>query len=267
MIKIDFHGSTHGHFLEYVTNVYVMQTTPSAVSIFKPPTYSAHNPDNSYLNNRLIQCGHYSFHSELSINDDDTIIRIIDDGNDDMFFIKMINLIHKAGDWGLENALQEIPDSVRNDPAAHRNIWYSKFNENAQYANFYPKFKNTGAPVFNFLFKSFFNLKDFYTSLNNLSIFLNQLFLPDDSLSTLWTEFIAVNQGWQSYIKCKQIIEAILSNNSIEIHCNAMEQGWINYNLSKIYRIYNGTMFDSVDYPTNTQIISAAIQNHLNSIR
>jgi len=44
MIKIDFHGSTHGHFLEYVSNVYIMQTTPSQRNIFKPPTYSAQNP-------------------------------------------------------------------------------------------------------------------------------------------------------------------------------------------------------------------------------
>ena len=60
MIKIDFHGSTHGHFLEYVTNVYIMQTTPSKTSIFKPPTYSAHAPDDNYKDNRLIKCGHFS---------------------------------------------------------------------------------------------------------------------------------------------------------------------------------------------------------------
>ena len=48
MIKIDFHGGTHGHFLEYVANVYIMQTTPSQASIFKPPAYSAHAADENY---------------------------------------------------------------------------------------------------------------------------------------------------------------------------------------------------------------------------
>ena len=58
MIKIDFHAGTHGHFLEYVSNVYIMQTSPNQHNIFRPPTYSAHNLDTQYLHNRQIFCGH-----------------------------------------------------------------------------------------------------------------------------------------------------------------------------------------------------------------
>ena len=60
MIKIDFHAGTHGHFLEYVSNVYIMQTSPNQHNIFRPPTYSAHNLDTQYLHNRQIFCGHFS---------------------------------------------------------------------------------------------------------------------------------------------------------------------------------------------------------------
>ena len=100
MIKIDFHGSTHGHFLEYVANVYIMQTAPSETSIFKPPTYLAHAPDQNYLKNRLISCGHYSnpiYQSRLKINDEDQVIRIIIDTNNDNMFFVSISIISLCG--------------------------------------------------------------------------------------------------------------------------------------------------------------------------
>jgi hypothetical protein len=269
MIKIDFHGSTHGHFLEYVANVYIMQTTPSQVSIFKPPTYSAHSPDKYYLKSRIIECGHFSApRFKSSIEPLDTIIRIkLDAFNDNMFFVVLTNLIYKAGDVGFENQMLSIPESIRNDPVSLRNNWYSKFNERELYASHYTNFPSLDNEVFEFTFESFFSFKNFCTELSRLAKFLNQTFYPNQSLYDLWSEFIQVNQGWQSYVKCNHLLDCMLSNVATKVDCTAIEQGWINYNLSKICCMFDGPMFDQVDYPSNTCMIYNTIQNHFVNLR
>lgn len=268
MIKIDFYGSTHGHFLEYVTNVWIMQTAPSKTNIFKPPTYSAHAPDSNYLDNRVIRCGHFSIES-IPFDATDQVIRIvIDQSNDNMFFIALTNYICKAGDIGLEHwMLSLIPDSVRNDTIENRNQWYSRFNEREIYANHYTGFININNPVFNFPFESFFSFPDFCKELSKLSHFLNRTFFPDQLLYNLWSNFIEVNQGWQSYIKCNQLLEHIFSNSSYDINCNIIEQGWINFNLSKICQLFDGEIFDQESYPSNTQDMYRIIQTHLATLR
>jgi hypothetical protein len=268
MIKIDFHGSTHGHFLEYVSNVYIMQTAPSQRSIFRPPTYSAHNPDDGYLNNRIIECGHFSApHTKLKINDGDQVIRIvIDSDNDDTFFIALTNLIFKAGDIGFEKQQLNLPDSVRNHTIKLRDNWYCKFDDRKKYANYYADFLSISNSVHEFKFESFFSFKNFCVELNSLATFLNQTFFPDQSLYLLWSEFIAKNQVWQSFIKCNRIIENIFANTDTEIDCTVIEQAWINYNLSKMCKIYDGALFED-RYLTNTQHVYALIQTHNNLLK
>jgi hypothetical protein len=270
MIKIDFHGSTHGHFLEYVANIYIMQTTASQTSIFKPPTYSAHAPDQNYLKNRIIKCGHYSetIYPQYKINNDDQVIRIIIDTNsDNMFFVSLTNLMFKAGDVGLKKQLLSIPEHVRKNKIEYRNNWYSKFNERETYINHYTNFIPLTNPVFNFHFELFFSFKDFCTELERLAMFLNQTFFPDASLYNLWSEFISYNQGWQSYIKCNQLLEDMFAGKSTNIHCTVIEEGWINYNLSKICRMYGGQMFEHEEYPTDTEQAYKIIQIHLSTLR
>lgn len=60
MIKIDFVAVAHGHFLEYVANVYIMQTLPSNTSIFTDAGAS-HRADAAYFHNKIIKCGHFSY--------------------------------------------------------------------------------------------------------------------------------------------------------------------------------------------------------------
>jgi hypothetical protein len=268
MIKIDFHAGTHGHFLEYITNVYIMQTAPSNTSIFRPPTMSAHDPDINYLSNRQIICGHFSdpeFYKGEPFDKNDQIIRIVFDTDDDIFLVALTNLICKAGDHGFNKQLLAIPDHVRNNPVAHRNDWYSKFEERDLYSPHYKKFIPVPNKIFEFSLNSFFCFTAFCTELNKLAKFLNQTFYPDSSLYTLWKEFINVNQGWQSYVKCRQIIEDIFSNKFINIDCSIIEEGWLNYRLTRICQIYSGPLFDNPVYPTNTQVIYNILQEHLDS--
>jgi hypothetical protein len=269
MIKIDFHGSTHGHFLEYVANVYIMQTSPSLCSIFNPPTYSAHAADQNYHNNKIIMCGHYSDpKSSITIGREDKVIRILIDNQDDnLFFIALTNLMHKAGDVGVEKQMLSIPESIRNSPVDNRKNWYSKFAERDLYANHYINFVSIDQPIFNFNFCSFFSFEKFCIELNRLSVFLNQTFFPNISLYNLWSEFIIYNQGWQSYRKCDEILENIFANKSITIDCTIIEQGWLNYKLSKMCKIYQGSMFENKMYPVNTQLVYDEISHHLACLR
>ena len=269
MIKIDFHGSTHGHFLEYISNVYIMQTTPSQQNIFRPPTYSAHNPDNHYINDRMITCGHFSNPIyNLKINDDDQVIRItIDANNDDTFFIAFTNLIFKAGDVGFEKQLLYIPDYIRNNKIELRNNWYSKFAEREKYANCYENFLPVSNLAHEFKFESFFSWKNFCAELTLLANFLNQTFFPDQSLYILWTEFIHRNQGWQSHMKCNQLLEDIFANTDKIIDCTVLEEAWINYNLSKMCKLYDSILNEQEDYPTNTQQIYSIVQQHFSLLR
>jgi hypothetical protein len=268
MIKIDFYGSTHGHFLEYVTNVYVMQTAPSKASIFKPPTYSAHSPDKFYLKDRIITCGHFSdYRYNVPIHCQDSVIRInLDQTNDNMFFIALTNLMYKGGDVGFEKQQLNIPDSIRNNPISFRNNWYSKFNEKELYIDHYGKFSNIDNPVYEFNFSSFFSFKEFCVELANIATFLEQTFYPDQSLYNLWNNFIQVNQGWQSYIKCNHLINCIFSNIAADIDCTIIEQGWLNYHLSKICRMFDGPMFDQEEYPANTITVYKIVQDHLDKM-
>ena len=266
MIKIDFHAGTHGHFLEYVSNVYIMQTSPNQHNIFRPPTYSAHNLDTQYLHNRQIFCGHFSKPIfNLKIYNHDQIIRInIDLDNDNIMFVALTNFLCKSCDVGFEQQMLSIPEYIRNINVNYRNYWYSKFNEkDTPIHNYYTDFLPITAPIFKFKFESFFSFKDFCIELSALAAFLNQTFFPDQSLYNLWFEFITRNQGWQSYLKCNQLLEDIFANQNADIKCSIVEESWLNYNLSKICRLYNGAMFEQEIYPKNTQQVYNIIQEHL----
>jgi hypothetical protein len=266
MIKIDFHGSTHGHFLEYVSNVYIMQTEPGSGKLFNS-TGASHDVDVAYLKNRMIRCGHFSSNS-LNFENTDQVIRItIDSGNDRQFFIAFTNAIYRAGDVGFEQQLLRTPQDIRSTPVIHRNAWYSKINERNLYSNFYKNFTEIQTPVFEFPFESFYIFSEFCKSLNQLATFLNQRFFPDQSLFEIWKKFIELNQGINSYNKCNIILENIFAGNDAVIDCTVIEQAWINYNLSKMCRIYNGSMFEQEQYPTNTKDIYKEIKQHIEHIR
>lgn len=264
MIKIDFVAGAHGNFLEYVANVYIMQTLPSNVTIFTEAGAS-HCADNVYSRNKIIKCGHFSYEN-LTFDDTDSIIQIVVENNDINQFIVATNMIYRAGDLGFDNQMMGIPQFTRDNSVLYRNDWYSKFNEYSKYGQvhdfIFPIIINEC-----FDFNAFFCFTKFCKELNKLAFFLNQAFFPNDSLYVLWHEFITNNQGWQSFNKCNKIIDNIFSNNSTIIDCTIIEQGWINYNISKICRLYDGSLFEDENYPSDTKLVYNEIQKHLNVIR
>lgn len=180
MIKLDFYGSTHGHFLEYIINVYILRACQKLETIFTPGTFSCHEPekDINYVSNRVVVCNHYSAKCTTFLQDEPLIRIDIDTNVDKLFFIALTNLMYKAGDVGLEEQLTKVPESTRKDPVAFRNLWYSKINERDQYAKFYSSFKETLSRTFYFPFECFFNYRDFCLNLNKLAYFLDQTFFP-----------------------------------------------------------------------------------------
>jgi hypothetical protein len=83
----------------------------------------------------------------------------------------------------------------------------------------------------------------------------------------LWEEFITKNQGWQSYIKCNQVLEHAFANKAASIDCTVLEEAWINYNLSQVCKLYTGPLFEGGQYPTDTQLMYEIILNHTKSLR
>lgn len=269
MISIDFHGSTHGHFLEYVSNVYIMQTAPGRSSLFNE-LGASHNADSEYKSNRLIRCNHYSRDCPDELTRSEKIIRItFNRNNDKWFYIAFVNLMFRAGDVGLEQQLLNIDEKTRGNAVALRNNFYSKFNERnvyvAEYANFVPVADSI--PVFDFPFSAFYSFDQFCVTLNSLAKFLDQTFFVDSSLTELWDKFIELNQGWKSYTKCHDLIQQILGDRDFIINCSTIEESWINYNLSNICRVYSGPMFDNNEYPTNCKDIYLEIQKQLAELR
>lgn len=265
-IKIDFYGSTHGHFLDFISNVFIMQVEPDSFDVFSS-TGAVHKVSKYFYSKKIIHNGHY-YTTPDSIAADDIIIRItFDESDDQLFYMALVNLCHRAGDINLEKKLLNIPQYIRDDPILLRNDFFSKINERFVYINEYGKFKPLTNKMFEFPFECFYDFIKLSKKLNELAFFLNQTFFPDNRLYNLWKQFIIKNQGYQSIMLCDSILKNIFTGESHHIPTlQAYEEAYINYNITKIARMFEGTCFNS-KYPTNTLDIYKEIQLHLQTLR
>ena len=191
MIHIDFYAATHGHFLEYVTNVHLMNV-PGDKNIFDN-LGASHAKSSAYDDARKIVCWHYSMWNVPIDDKTDPVIRItFDTKDDDMFFVMLTNLMYRVSTLTFEEHLENlIPAEVRNNPAALRNNFYSKINERDTYVDVYKKpFNEIKNPIYNFPITSFYSYTNFCKQLNDLALYLNQPFKVDASLYILWQQFI-----------------------------------------------------------------------------
>ena len=260
-IYLDFFSGSHGHFLEYVINAWLFKG-PRVKNIFNDLGASHCIRSNlKYMSNRVVTAKHYS---EFNIDSDtpDQVIRIsiLDDYAK---WIYQINIIERAGDIPAEKKNKEIPNTIKNIPHAFRNNWYSKFNfEENGYV--YPgNWRWQEIPAFNFPMESLFDIDEFYHVLYKLSNFLNTTFVPDRKLALLLESFLLKNQGWQSYWKCKAIVHETFKGNNIEFDSNICEQALINSILTQTIGIFDGALFDSDNYPSNTSQLWNQIDHHL----
>lgn len=261
---IDFHGASHGNFLEYVINTWIYNG-PKISKVFTD-LGTCHLPryDLDYLKHRMIKCEHYTEKQYNPIHSPEKIVRITVSTRLEKQ-IHMINLMHRPGDITLENSYKAIPPTVVNSPALLRNDWFGKLTDvtNSYKLDYEWRWPDVGA--FEFPFECFYDLTKFYKTLQRCADFLEQKFVPDQVLYATWHEFIKMNQGAQCYAKSKKIVELALGNQDFDFDSNEYEQAFINVILGDTANICSGSLFTDSQYPTNTKQIWQCIQQHLDN--
>jgi hypothetical protein len=261
MIYLDFFSGSHGHFLEYVINTWLFKG-PRVQNIFtnQGACHGIRN-DRAYMQHRVVQSAHYSEFG-IELKNPSKLVRISINQNWTNW-IYQINVVARAGDIPLEKKITQVPESVRSVASEFRNDWYAKFNLINNGYNRPGNWTRPDIPAFDFSMESLFDPVCFYTELYRLAAFLETTFVPDQELSTLLEEFLNQNQGWQYYTKSKQLATAAFAGKKIEFTSDEILQALINSVLSSAVGVFDGELFDSNSYPSDTQELSKLITHHL----
>jgi hypothetical protein len=258
---VDFFGASHGHFVDYVLNVWIYQGHRVPKVFTDLGTSHVPFKDQNYHGSRQIFQGHYT-ESNLGHFTPKKIVRISID-QDWAKWIYQINVMCRVADIPLEESIKLIDTEVRQQPRMLRNQWYSKFIDDS-HAHTYPgNWRWQSIPAFDFGMEKLYDLYNFYNTMYNCAEYLGMRFCPDIELAQLWQEFIQRNQGWQIYTKCKTIVDQVLSGIDAPITTNEIEQALINAMLSKTVYIFDGPLFEENQYPNSTAEIWDKIQQHL----
>jgi len=279
MNKIDFFGGAHGNFLELVIDTFVNQHDYD----FNQPVFNSngachlkdHNPN--YAPD--IKAKHWSTWN-IPFDPQDQVIEIhvepewmlallvnsfmragletIDITDLENHTLKKLYDIDKARPF-VEDLIQEHGEHEHYPRSVIRNYFYSKFNDPVNGIDQFNQFQFKGKSHI-FPFSAFFDLDQFYFHLNQCAYFLNQDFIARPECASLWKQFLELNQGYASQLRCNQIIEDILLGNSTSMpDLTLIEEAWINYRISAIFRCYDHPLLTNDVYPTNTKQISDAI--------
>lgn len=276
MRKIDFFGGLHGNYLDLVISVCIgrinydlsrPQFTENGACHVKvtDPTYE-----------RWIQSTHWS-QRKIPFSDDDLTVRIVPQPED--MLIAITNSFVRAGDVVLDiknldqNTRQKFEDAgekgktflatLVDEQGAKdsypreilRNYFYSMFDDPECGINRYREFDPLTPSYHEFNFADFFSIDRFYQALNLIAHYLKRDFYPDPALYNLHQEFLKLNHGWNSELRCRDILDAIISGRHMTLDLNIVEEAWINYKISRIYRSYDHDLLWQTSYPTNTSQI------------
>ena len=273
MIAIDFAPGLHGHFLEYVINRFIFDVPCQHGNIFQI-TGAAHNInfDPIYQKNKIAVMSHYSSFNHPYPKDTEKIIWIRHDRELD--FILLVNVFErcstvamKSNDFNAEDIKKLHLDSMFDVNASEkdlRNNWFNKLEEfhNQQWTSLR---YSTLLPTFDFDYRSFFNLSDFISELDKVAEFVSVKLNFNDSLVDLWKEFISRNRGFYLYQTANKILDKIIENSHETIEEDWRLHAYLNYRLSKIFRIYDGLLFEDDQYPKDTTSIHKLIIEHIES--
>lgn len=273
MTVIDFAPGQHGHFLEYVVNNFIYNIDVPIENIFQA-SGAAHNINNSveYRARKQVSAGHYSSFNCLYSRNTEKIIWIKHDPSLD--FVLLSNIYHRChpdtvnGTDVNHNKIVQLHQDAMFDSdqtlKSLRNNWYTKLQE--RHFKQTELKNNTTLSVFDFEYSSFFSLRAFVEQLQKLANFLNFTFVYSQAFVELYQKFINVNQGYDQYCAALKIVDAILTNQSHSIDQNNWQiQSYVNYCLSNLFKIYNGVLHDSDQYPTNTQHVHQLVVDFINN--
>lgn len=224
---LDFHGGSHGSFLEYVLNVYVMGRPALEHSVFNEHG-ACHGMflNQDYEQNKSVHSGHWSQMEHWPCNDHDPIIRIaIDKAVDDLLFVWQVNRWYRAGNVPFDDKFSSLPPEVLQSNQAMRTVFYYRLSSLASLDSTFSQRPNN--PIFHFHFDWFFSYDKFVQGIREIAAFLQLPNCIDGSLESLWQEFIALNQGWQSLTRCQQALVEILDRSNEPIILKTYEEAWL----------------------------------------
>lgn len=265
---IDFAPGLHGHFLELVVNKYIYGIDFNTIKVFQTSgAVHAININETYQKNKLANHGHYSSFNICYPQSVDSVIFI--DHASELDVVLLTNIYYRCHPDSVsveDFDVQQIIDLHKNlllhdSNLGLRNNWFAKLSE--RHFEHPSKQPNTNLPIYKFPYKSFFNLIDFCKELKKLSKFLDETFKFDSSLVALWNEFINRNQGWALYNHGNALIEKMLNEESLDIPDDWKLHAFINFQLSKLFDLYDGDLFDNEIYPATTLDLFEIVNNHI----
>lgn len=274
--KIDFFGGVHGNYLELVVNHWIDQNVSYDITL---PQFNSNGACHLKNDNAdycpITTAQHYSYFG-MQFNDTDLVIRIVPTQDD--LLIAITNSFLRAGDQtldleNLENNTYEKMSSLpkmaqfvntlvtnhglhdRYSRKVLRKYFYSMFDDYEYGLSMFVDW----TPVknfYNFDFRRFFNFSSFIQGLQEISKFVNLEFSPTPQLIDLHKNFLQLNQGYHSELKCNKVVEAILHQQSMDLKLNIVEEAWVNYKISKMFNLYDVVELEQDVYPATTDIIS-----------
>lgn len=267
---IDFAPGLHGHFLEYVINRYVFAVEAQVNSIFQS-SGACHpiNTDPVYQAHKLIERGHYSAFQYPYPTTTKKIVFVEHDPVLD--FVLLTNIYYRCHpdsigveDFNVEEVKQLQQGMMFNGSDSDlKNNWYNKLMEH--HFDHAARQPCTDLPVFRFRYQSFFRLYDFLAELKAVADFLEHTFRFDQSLVTLWQDFIARNQGLKHWQTSNTLFESIVSGNNVDIEDDWKIHAHLNYQISQVFKLYDHPrLFSQEQYPTTTKEVHNIIVDHIN---
>lgn len=254
MISIDFVAGSHGKFLEFVCNKFIVKINID-YSPFNHLGASHALFPKGYLPNKVFYARHYS---ELKIPLSDRVIRITFTPDDllslssgaflragdsniqeehldidtyyklkNSFFSELIELInHAYPEVRLSETNPDCPRHVLREffkfgfKHPENNGFTHKLNELV-----YP----LGHDVFDFPYKNFYNKELFVTSIESIAQWFNNGDVDTNEVSSLWTDFYARQRHKDLKSQCDIIIDAVLNLKDCDIeNLTILQESYIN---------------------------------------
>jgi hypothetical protein len=268
-VALDFAPGLHGHFLEFVLNKYIFDVPFNDDIVFQSSgAFHVINLNREYQLNKVVHRGHFSSYDANYPHNVSKIIFI--EHTPKLNFVLLTNIFYRCHPSAVESVdfnIEEINmlhKSFMSDLGTtdidFRNNWYTKIAED--HFPHVSKKPKTSLPVYNFNLENFYNINDFCTALTDTAHFLEYTFKFDNSLATLWKEFMVKNQGWQLYTLGNSLLESMLLGENKEIPNDWKLHSYLNFCLGKMFNLFDGVLFNDT-YPTDTLQLKKIIHDHI----
>lgn len=261
MISIDFVAGSHGSFLEFVCNKYIIKIPYCNFLPFNN-LGASHQKTTDYIANKVFTANHFSL---FKIPVSKKVIRITFTQND-LLILSSVSFL-RAGNVGIDNDLLEentyhklnsnkfytsllnrinlaYPNNIisPSSPNCPRYILREFFKYGFQQPDnhgLYLQLKQLSYPVdvnvIDFPFNSFYNYNLFLNNLIRVADWCNET-IDQSGLQELWTMFIG-KQIYKDHKKeCDEIVETVLSKQGKPMKkLSLFQESYINATLEKLF--------------------------------